>query len=73
MNLKIICKTKDIINRTKQQPAGWEKNLANPTYERSLIQLKNETSKTKKNNPIKNLDESKRNSQQMNRKWLGNT
>lgn len=35
--MKCFCKTKDTTNRTKQQPAEWEKIFANPTSERGLI------------------------------------
>jgi hypothetical protein len=32
--LKSLCKAKDTINRTKQQPTGWEKIFTNPASDR---------------------------------------
>jgi hypothetical protein len=37
IKLKIFCKAKDTVNRTKQQPTGWEKKFTNPTFNRGLI------------------------------------
>jgi hypothetical protein len=37
MKLKIFCKGKDIIHRTKQQPTDWEKIFTNSTFHRGLI------------------------------------
>jgi hypothetical protein len=56
--LKIFCKAKDTVNRTKLQPADWEKTIfINPTSNRGLIskmykEFKKLDSKTP-NNPIK--------------------
>jgi hypothetical protein len=36
MKLKSFCKAKDIVNRTKQQPTGWEKIFTNPTSDKEL-------------------------------------
>ena len=35
--LKIFCKAKDTVNRTKLQPTNWEKIFTNPTFDRELI------------------------------------
>jgi hypothetical protein len=58
MKLKSFCKTKDTVNRTKQQPTDWEKVFTNPTPDRGLItkiykELKKLDSR-ETNNPIKN-------------------
>ena len=53
MKLKSFCKAKDIVNRTKQQPTGWEKIFTNPTSDRGL------TSKIYKEH--KKLDSNKQN------------
>ena len=37
MKLQSFCKTKDTVNRTKQQPTEWEKIFINPTFNRGLI------------------------------------
>ena len=37
MKLKIFCKTKDTINKTKQQPTEWEKIFTNSTSDGGLI------------------------------------
>ena len=37
MKLKIFCKAKDIVNRTKCQPTDWEKVFINPTSGKGLI------------------------------------
>jgi hypothetical protein len=35
--LQSFCKAKGTVNRTKQQPADWEKIFINPTSDRGLI------------------------------------
>jgi hypothetical protein len=57
MKLKSFCKTKDMVNRTNQQPRDWKNIFTNPPSDRGLIskiykELKKLTSK-KPNNPIK--------------------
>ena len=37
LKLRSFCKTKDIVNKTKQQPTEWEKIFTNPTSDRGLI------------------------------------
>ena len=37
IKLQSFFKTKDTVNRTKQQPTDWEKNLSNPTSNRGLL------------------------------------
>ena len=37
IKLKIFCKAKDIVNRTKQQPTDWEKIFTNPKFHKGLI------------------------------------
>ena len=37
IKLKIFCKAKDTVNRTKQQPTDWGKIFTNPTSDRGLI------------------------------------
>jgi hypothetical protein len=37
MKLQSFCKTKNIVNRTKSQPIGWERIFTNPTSNRGLI------------------------------------
>jgi hypothetical protein len=37
IQLQSFCKAKDIINRTTQQPANWEKIFTNPTSDRGKI------------------------------------
>ena len=37
MKLESICKAKDIVNMTNQQPTDWEKIFTNPTSHRGLI------------------------------------
>jgi hypothetical protein len=37
IKLQSFCKAKDTVNRTKQQPIGWEEIFANPTFNRELI------------------------------------
>ena len=37
MKLKSFCKTKDTVNRTKQQPTDWEKIFINLTSNRGII------------------------------------
>jgi hypothetical protein len=37
MKLKIFCKVKNTINRTKQHPTDWENVYINPTSDRGLI------------------------------------
>ena len=37
LKLRIFCKAKDTINKTRWQPTEWEKILTNPTSERGLI------------------------------------
>ena len=34
LRLRIFCKAKDIINKTKWQPTEWEKIFTNPTTDR---------------------------------------
>ena len=56
--LKSFCKAKDMVNKTKRQPTGWEKIFTNPTSDRGLItktykELKKFVIK-RTNNPIKN-------------------
>jgi hypothetical protein len=36
MKLKIFCKAKDTVNRTKPQPTEWEKIFTNSTFDRGL-------------------------------------
>jgi hypothetical protein len=36
MKLESFCKTKDIVDKTNQQPTDWEKNFTNPTSNRGL-------------------------------------
>ena len=54
MKLESFCKTKDIVNRTNQQPTDWGKKIfTNPTSNRGLIskivkELKKLTSKNPK-------------------------
>ena len=52
-----FCKAKDTVNRTKQQPADWEKIFTNPTSDRGLIfNIYKELKKLdcrEPNNPIK--------------------
>jgi hypothetical protein len=58
MKLKNFCMTKNIINRTKQQPTEWGKTLNNPTFDKGLIsKIYKELKKLNAyhpNNPIKN-------------------
>jgi hypothetical protein len=35
--LQSFCKTKNTVNRTKQQPPDWEKIFTNPTSDKGLI------------------------------------
>ena len=37
LKLKIFCKAKDTVNKTKWQPTEWEKIFTNPTSDRGLI------------------------------------
>jgi hypothetical protein len=37
IKLKIFCKAKDTVNRTKQQPTDWEKIFTHPTTDRGLM------------------------------------
>ena len=58
IKLQSFCKSKDTVNRTKQQPTVWEKIFTNPKSDRGLIsniykELKKVDSR-KSNNPIKN-------------------
>jgi len=55
--LQSFCKAKDTVNRTKQQPADWEKIFTNPTSHGGLMsniykELKKLDSR-EPNNPIK--------------------
>jgi hypothetical protein len=57
MKLKSFCKSKDIVNKTNQQPTDWKKIFTNPTSDRGLIskiykELKKLTTKNP-NNPNK--------------------
>jgi hypothetical protein len=36
IKLQSLCKAKDTVNRTKQQPTDWEKIVTNPTSNRGL-------------------------------------
>ena len=57
MKLKSFCKTKDTVNRTKQQPTYWEKIFTNPTSNRGLISIYTKNSKLdsrQSNNRTKN-------------------
>jgi hypothetical protein len=56
--LQSFCKAKDTVNRTKWQPAGWEKIFTNHVSDRGLVsnlfkELKNLDSR-EPNNPVKN-------------------
>jgi hypothetical protein len=58
MKPESFCRTKDIVNKTNQQPTDWEKKIfANPTFDkglRSKIYKELEKLITKKsNNPMK--------------------
>ena len=61
IKLKGFCTTKETINKTKRQPAEWEKIFANEATEKGLIskiykqliQLNFKNKKQKTNNPIK--------------------
>lgn len=55
MKLKSFCKTKDTIDRTKQQPREWKKTFNNPTTDKRLIaKIYKETRNQQSNNLIKN-------------------
>jgi hypothetical protein len=59
IKLQSFCKAKDTVNRTKWQPADWEKIFTNPTSDIELIsniykELKKLDSR-ETNNPIKKL------------------
>jgi hypothetical protein len=60
IKLKSFCKTKDTVNRTKQQPADWEKIITNLTSNRGLIskiyEELEQLESTKPNNPNKKWD-----------------
>jgi hypothetical protein len=67
--LKSLCKTKDTINRTKQESTNWEKIFTNPISDRELIpKIYKELKKldtNNSNNSIKNQVQSQtENSQQ---------
>ena len=58
IKLQSFCKTKDTVNRAKQQPTDWEKIFPSPTSDTRLIsnmykELKMLDSR-EPNNPIKN-------------------
>jgi hypothetical protein len=36
IKLESVCNAKDIVNKTNQQPTGWEKIFTNPTSDRGL-------------------------------------
>jgi hypothetical protein len=60
IKLQSFCKAKDTVNKTKRQPADWEKIFTNPTSDRGLIsniykELKKLDSR-ETNNPIKKWD-----------------
>jgi hypothetical protein len=62
IKLQSFCKAKDTVNRTKQQPADWEKIFTNPTSNRGLIsniykEIKKLDSR-EPNNHIKNGEQS---------------
>ena len=62
IKLKIFCKAKDTVNRTKQQPTDWGKIFTNPTSDRGLIsnihKELNKLESREPNNPIKNGEQS---------------
>ena len=76
--MQSFCKAKDTVNKTKRQPADWEKIFTNPTSERGLIsniykELKKLDSR-ETNNPIKKWGtELNKESQMRNVKWLRDT
>jgi hypothetical protein len=39
IKLQSLCKAKDTVNRTKQQPTDWEKIFTNPKSDRGLITI----------------------------------
>ena len=58
IKLQSFCKAKNTVDRTKQQPTGWEKIFTNLTSDRGLIsKIYKELKKVhirEPNNPIKN-------------------
>jgi len=58
IKVQSFCKAKDIFNRSKQQPTGWERIFTNPTSDKGLISdIYEELEKLdsrEANNPIKN-------------------
>jgi hypothetical protein len=67
MKLNSSWKTKDTINRTKQQPTEWEKIFTNPTSDRVLMEgdsnwIVKKIFKKIKNNNNNNDDNDKNNS-----------
>ena len=57
LKLRSFCNAKEMVNKTKQQPADWEKIFINPIWDRGLIskiykELKKLVSKGT-DNPIK--------------------
>ena len=78
LKLRSLCKTKDIVNKTKRQPTELKKIFINPTSDRGMIsKIYKEFKKLVikiTNNPIKNgVQTYTKNSQQMNLKWLKDT
>jgi hypothetical protein len=70
---KLLCKTKDTVNRTNWQPTDWEKILINPTPDRGLIssiykELKKLDSRDP-NNPTKEWGNQVKSSQLRNINW----
>ena len=57
IKLQSFCKTKDTVNRTKQQPTDWENIVTNPTSDRGLIsnvyKERKKLVSRESNNPIK--------------------
>ena len=41
LKLKIFCKAKDMVNKTKQQPTEWEKNSEIPSYTYKITKTNN--------------------------------
>ena len=78
IKLQSFCKAKDIVNKTKRPPRGWERIFTNPKSDRELIfniykEVKKLDSRNS-NNPVKNGVQSyTRNSQLRNTEGLRNT
>jgi hypothetical protein len=58
IKVHIFCKAKDTVNRTKQQPTGWEKIFTNPASDRGVMsniyKELNKLDSRQSNNTIKN-------------------